>query len=350
MISSYGNRELFLFLGMRFLTNIILLSILVASLHAQGPPTAVKAESFTVKAATFEEKLQTVGTLRANESVTLVAETSRRLIKILSEEGAEVKKGQLLFQLDDAELQSELLEIDARLALALANKKRTEDLLPSKAISQLEADIAGAELRILEAQRQTKLVQIEKTKIVAPFDGRLGTRQVSEGAFLSPSMPLIDLQDVSQIKIDFSLPERYAGTIEDKQSFTFTVAGQGTVHEGVVTVIEPAIDSQTRSLRLRGVCAKPVGLLPGGFADVSIPLAAKATTLMVPTQAIVPSPRGHGVYLVVGGKAQFREVTIGTRTDAAVQILRGLAEGDVVATTNLNRIRPGVDVSLVTSP
>lgn len=338
------------YFGMRLLSNISFLFMGFAPLLAQGPPTAVKAESYTVKAVAFQEKLQTVGTLRANESVTLVAETSRRLTKILCEEGSVVKSGQALFQLDDAELQSELLEIEARLALALANKKRTEDLLPSKAISQLEADIAAAECRILEAQRQTKLVQIDKTKIVAPFAGRLGTRQVSEGAFLSPSMPLIDLQDVSQIKIDFSLPERYAAVIEEKQRFTFTVAGQSTVHEGTVTVIEPAIDPQTRSLRLRGICTQPAGLLPGGFADVSIPLATKATTLMVPTQAIVPSPRGHGVYLVVGGKAQFKEVTIGTRTDAAVQILRGLAEGDVVATTNLNRIRPGVDVSLVTSP
>jgi membrane fusion protein (multidrug efflux system) len=338
---------------MRIFSNIFLLFttlVVLSPMHAQGPPAAVKAESHTVKALPFAEKIQTVGTLRANESVTLVAESSRRLTKVVCVEGAQVKAGDLLFQLDDAELQTELLEIESRLSLALANKQRNEDLLPSKAISQLEADMTAAEWRVLDAQKQTKLVEISKTKIVAPFAGRLGTRKVSEGTFLTPAMPLIDLHDVAQIKIDFSLPERYASAIKVSQDFTFTIAGQGKVHAGTVTVIEPAIDPQTRSLLLRGICTEPEGLIPGGFADVSIPLSASATSLMVPTQAIVPSPRGHGVYLVTNGKAQFKEVTIGTRTNDQVQILRGLAEGDVIATTNLNRIRPGVDVSLVTTP
>ena len=322
----------------------------VFPLRSQTPASPVRAEFFTVKASAFEEKIETVGSLRANESVTLMAESPRRLVKILCEEGLSVKAGDLLFQLDDAELQTELQEIESRLVLALANKQRADGLLPSKAISQQEADVAAAEWRLLEAQKQTKLVQIAKTKIVAPFAGRLGVRKVSGGAMLSTSLPLIDLHDLSAIKIDFPLPERYAGMIREKQRFTFTVAGQGKVHEGIITVIEPAIDMQTRSLLFRGVCAEPKGLVPGGFADVSIPLTTNASNLLVPTQAIVPSPRGHGVYMVADGKAQFREVFIGIRTADQVQILRGLAEGDVVATTNLNRLRPGVPVSLITTP
>jgi len=336
-----------------FVRHFLSLGLLFASLamaHAQGPAAAVKAETFTVRSAPFAEKIQTVGTLRANESVTLVAESSNRLAKVLCVEGAQVEAGALLFQLDDAELQSELQEIESRLALALANKQRAEELLPSKAISQREADVASAEWRVLDAQKQTKLVQIARAKIVAPFAGKLGTRKVSEGAYLTPSLPLIDLQDLSRIKIDISLPERYAAVIKEKQKFSFTVAGQGQVREGEITVIEPVIDRQTRSLLVTGVCDKPEGLVPGGFADVTLPITAAASSLMVPTQAIVPSPRGHGVYLIIGGKAQFREVTIGTRTEQQVQILRGLAEGDVVATTNLNRIRPGVEISIVTTP
>lgn len=317
---------------------------------AQGPPAAVKAETFRVRSAPFDETIQTVGTLRANEAVTLVAESSNRLAKVLCAEGTQVEAGAVLFQLDDAELRSELQEIESRLALALANKQRAEELLPSKAISQLEADVASAEWRVLDAQKQTKLVQIARAKIVAPFAGKLGTRKVSEGAYLTPSLPLIDLQDLSRIKVDISLPERYVPVIKETQKFTFTVAGQGQVREGEITVIEPVIDPRTRSLFVTGVCTKPEGLVPGGFADVTIPIAAAASSLMVPTQAIVPSPRGHGVYLIIDGKAQFRDVTIGTRTEQQVQILRGLAEGDVVATTNLNRIRPGVEVSIVAAP
>lgn len=334
----------------RILSLMLFSSIVVSPAHAQAPVLAVKVEAFRAKAKVFEETIKSVGTMRANESVTLVAETSLRLTKICFTEGAEVKSGELLFQLDDAQLQSELKEIEARLALATANRRRAEELLPSKAVSQLDADFAAAEAQSCEAQRQTKLVQLSRTKIVAPFSGRLGTRKVSEGAFLTPAISLVELQDLSQIKIDFTLPERYALAIAEKQPFSFTVAGQGEVRHGEISVIEPAIDPQTRSLVIRGLCTKPQGLRPGGFVDVTLTLGGDQKSLVVPSQAIVPSPRGHGVYVIDSGKARFQDVTIGTRTEQSVQILRGLAEGDVIATTNLNRIRPGVGVSIVNQP
>jgi membrane fusion protein (multidrug efflux system) len=156
--------------------------------------------------------------------------------------------------------------------------------------------------------------------------------------------------DLSQIKIDFTLPERYAADVREGQSFSFTVAGQGKKREGKITVIEPAIDPQTRSLVLRGVCADADGLRPGSFADVTLTLTDAQPTLMVPSTAIIPSPRGHGVYVIDAGKAKFQEVIIGTRTENQVQILSGLTEGNRVATTNLNRIRPGVEVSIVSRP
>jgi membrane fusion protein, multidrug efflux system len=321
-----------------------------ATLRAQSPAPAVKVEVHTARSAPFAETLKTVGTLRANEAVTIVAESSLRLKEIAFAEGARVEAGALLFQLDDAELQSELREIEARLALALANKARAEELLPTKAVSQFDADLAAAEWQGLDAQKQTKLVQIARAKITAPFAGKLGTRKVSVGALLTPNLPLVDLQDLSKIKIDFTIPERYARSIREKQKFSFTVAGQGGARDGVITVIEPAIDAQTRSLRVSGVCDQPEGLWPGGFADVTLTLDQGAPSIMVPTQVIVPSPRGHGVYVIAEGKAKFQEVSIGTRTDEQVQILRGLNEGDVIATTNLNRIRPGVEVTIVKKP
>jgi membrane fusion protein (multidrug efflux system) len=132
--------------------------------------------------------------------------------------------------------------------------------------------------------------------------------------------------------------------VKSGQKFTFTMAGNGRAFEGVVTVLEPAIDAATRSLLVRGVCAEPQGLLPGGFAEVTLTLEGLANGFMVPSQAIVPSPRGQGVYVIADGKAKMQPVEIGIRTDDRVQILRGVNEGDVVATTNLMRIRPGLDV------
>jgi membrane fusion protein, multidrug efflux system len=311
--------------------------------HASAAP--LTAEIHTVQTAPFDYTLATVGTLRANESVTLVSELSRRLIKIYVKEGSEVAAGDLLFKLDDSELVAELAEIDARLKLASTNKKRVDKLLPSKAISQQEYDSSTTDLSILQAQRHTQAVVIEKTEIRAPFSGRVGVRQVSEGAFVSPTTPLITLQDVSRIKVDFPLPERYSNEVKPDQKFTFTVAGNGQVFSGQVTVLEPAIDSATRSLLVRGLCVTPQGLLPGGFAEVSLKLDHLAHGYMIPSQALVPSPRGQGVYVIADGKAKLQTVEIGLRTDDQVQILRGVKEGDSIAITNLLRLRPGLEVS-----
>lgn len=311
---------------------------------SKAPAAPLVSEVHIVKKAPFTQTLSTVGTLRANESVTLVSELSRRLVKIHVQEGSAVTTGDLLFKLDDSDLVAELGEIDARLTLAIANKQRVDRLLPSKAISQQEFDISTAELTVLGAQRVTQAVQVSKTEILAPFAGRVGVRQVSEGAFVSPSTPLITLQDVSHIKVDFPLPERYAAEVKAGQKFTFTVAGNGQKFEGEVTVLEPAIDAATRSLLVRGICREPKGLLPGGFAEVSLSLDGLTNGFMVPSQALVPSPRGQGVYLIVDGIAKIQQVEVGIRTDDQVQILRGVKEGDVMAVTNLLRILPGKEV------
>lgn len=325
---------------------IAILPLLAVKAPAQGRPQAgpLAAEVYRVQSGPVTRTLSTVGTLRANESVTLVPELSRRLVKIHVEEGSEVAAGDLLFKLDDSDLTAELGEIEARLKLAETNKKRVDNLLPSKAISQQEFDVSTAELSILEAQKATQAVQISKTEIRAPFAGRVGVRQVSEGAYVSPATPLVTLQDVSRIKVDFPLPERYSGEVKSGQKFTFTVAGNGQVFEGTVTVLEPAIEVATRSLLVRGLCAAPKGLRPGGFAEVTLTLDGTANGFLVPSQAIVPSSRGQGVYVIEDGKAKLKTVEIGMRTDERVQILRGLNEGDVVAITNLLRIRPGLEV------
>ncbi len=330
----------------RFCLHFALPFLTVGASAQTGPKDGpLMAEVYIVKSAPFAQTVSTVGTLRANESVTLVSELSRRLVKIQVKEGSEVAAGDVLFKLDDSDLVAQLGEIDARLRLADTNKKRVDHLLPSKAISQQEFDISTAELDILEAQRNTQAVQISKTEIRAPFGGRVGVRQVSEGAFVSPTAPLITLQDVSRIKVDFPLPERYADDVRSGQKFTFTVAGNGRIFEGMVTVLEPAIDATTRSLLVRGLCVDPKGLLPGGFAEVALTLDGLVNGFVVPSQAIVPSPRGQGLYLIEGGKAKFETVEIGIRTDDLVQILRGVKDGDVVVTTNLLRIRPGLEVT-----
>ncbi len=330
--------------------------LLATAVLAQGPKGKgkgdggpLRAELYQVKDVPFARTVSTVGTLRANEAVTLVPELSRLIGKIEVKEGSDVAKGDLLFKLDDSDLQAQMGEILVRLKLATANKERVADLLPRKAISRQEFDISISELAVLEAQKETQAVEISKTEIRAPFAGRVGVRQVSEGAYVSPATPLITLQDLSRIKVDFPLPERYSGDVHTGQKFTFSVAGNGRVFEGVVTVIEPAIDAVTRSLLVRGVCESPKGLLPGGFAEVSLTLDGESSGFLVPSQAIVPSQRGSGIYVIREGKADLVAVETGVRTEDQVQILKGLEKGDIVATTNLLRMRPGSEVTAVKS-
>jgi membrane fusion protein (multidrug efflux system) len=334
----------------RLIPTLLVFALLIAApaLRAQGPAGPVAAETFTVTATPMANSVSTVGTLRANESVDLVAELTKRLAKVEMEEGATVEKGQVLFLLDDTDLSAELAEIDARLKLAEANRDRTETLLPERAISRQEFDLALAEVEIFKAQKATKQVELEKTRIRAPFAGRIGIRQVSEGALLKPETVLVNLQDLSRIKVDFPLPERYSSEVHTGQKFRFTVAGNAKVFEGEIAVIEPAADPATRSLRIRGICSEPQGLLPGGFAEVTLQLDSVGNGFAVPSQAIVPSARGHGVYVLREGKAAFQDVEIGMRTDTQVQVLRGLKEGDQVLTTNILRLRPGVPVKPVT--
>ncbi|HEY1122332.1 MAG TPA: efflux RND transporter periplasmic adaptor subunit [Haloferula sp.] len=322
-------------------------SLLAQGAQGKGPAAPVAAEVFRVVETPMPNTVKTVGTLRANESVDIVPELTKRLAKIEVHEGAQVAKGDVLFVLDDSDIAAELAEIDARLKLAEANKSRTDSLLPQKAISQQAFDLATAEFDIFKAQKDTKQVELSKTKILAPFAGRTGIRHVSEGALVKPETVLMTLQDLSRIKVDFPLPERYAAEVKEGQKFTFTVAGNAKVFEGSVQVIEPVVLAATRSLQVRGICESPAGLVAGGFAEVSLQLDTVENGFAIPSQAVVPSAKGQGVFVMKDGKAEFRDIEIGIRTSGQVQVLRGLHEGDELITTNLLRLRPGVPVQAV---
>ncbi len=324
-----------------------LLPALISGLWAQGSAgrgTPVKAVLHEVRLEKVKQTVPAIGTLRANEAVDLVPEISRRVVKIPFEEGGKVAAGDLLFQLDDAEILAALAETKARAGLAKKNADRATRLVPGKAISTQEYELAKVELEILQAQVQAQEVELAKTRIKAPFAGRIGTRRVSAGAYVVPGTVLATLQDVSRIKVDFTLPERYASEVREGLDFTFRVAGNGREFNGKVDVVEPELDAATRSVRLRGICHETDGLFPGGFAEVRLALAGEVETITVPTQAIIPSPRGEAVFLIRNGKAQMQPVETGDRSPSSVRILKGLNPGDKVAVTNLLRIRPGMEV------
>jgi membrane fusion protein (multidrug efflux system) len=336
---------------------VLVLLVLVQRRGSEGaaePPrgggdAALVAEVYVVEPSTIQETVQAVGTLAANESVDVVAELSRRLVAVDVTEGTAVEKGQRLFKLDDADLRAELERLEARRRLAARTEQRQRALLEyeKKALSQQAYDQAVSELQAVEAEIAALRVTLARTEIRAPFAARVGLRRVSEGAWITPQTVMITLQDLSRIKVDFSLPERYAGDVALGQLFRFRVAGRGDVFEGRVIAVEPAIEASSRSLRVRGIADNPTGaLLPGASASVEVPMARTSQGILVPAEAVVPSVGGHSLYVIEDGRAAQREVQIGLRTQDAVEILRGVELGDQVLTTNLLRVRPGARVEV----
>jgi membrane fusion protein (multidrug efflux system) len=319
--------------------------------RAAAKPTVaeevLRADAYVVEPAPVRDTVRTIGTLVANESVNVTAELSRRLVGVHVSEGGAVEAGALLFKLDDADLRAQLAELEVRHRLAARTADRQRALLAydKKALSQQAFDQAEAELQTVQAQIAALRVTLAKTEIRAPFRARVGLRRVSEGAWITPETPLITLQDTSRIKIDFTLPERYAGTVAVGDAVVFEVAGRSERFEAEIVAIEPAIDAPTRSLLVRAISQNPDGvLLPGAFASVEVPIEKSGAGILVPAHAIVPSATGHAVYVLRDGRAELREVEMGLRTREAVQIRRGLAVGDTVLTSNLLRLRPGVRV------
>lgn len=313
---------------------------------AGASAAAIPVDTITVRPEPFEVGVQATGTLLARESVELVSELNRRLIKVRAEEGSQVKKGQVLFELDAADLNAQLGQLEVQSRLAKVTLERNQRLSSEGLSTQQELDTAQANLDAAEAQRRVLAVTLSKTVIRAPFSGKLGLRRVSEGAWVSPSTVLATLQDTSTLKLDFTLPERYAGLVAADGEFAFKIAGRAETFKGKVMAQEPLIDKATRSILVRGVVEEQPALMPGAFATVEVPLRTEQA-LLVPAIAVVPDVDGRRVFVADDGVARAVPVEVGARTADRVQILSGLKPGDSVVTSNLLRVRSGAKLKLL---
>lgn len=312
------------------------------------PAAALPAEGFRVTGTQIVQHIQSVGTLLARESVTIVSETDRRLVTIACEEGATVARGDLLFKLDDSELQADLTRLGIRQRNLGDTAKRQQELFTANTSSRQELDRAQADFDLVTSEIARLRIDIAKTEIRAPFAGVIGLRRVSEGAFVGKNTPLTTLQDLGALRVDFTLPERYADEVRAGLPFTFTVASSARRFEGQITAIEPQIDAATRSLVVRGLVPNPDRrLTPGSFANIELALAPTDDGILIPSAALVPSLKGQSVWLVLNGKATLRDVATGLRTEDNVQIIEGLRPGDTVLVSNLLRLRPGAAVQVL---
>ena len=319
-----------------------------APASATAPTAALPAEGLRVAGTQIVQHLNSVGTLLARESVTIVSESDRRLVKVACTEGASVAQGDLLFQLDDSELQAELQRLEIRRRNLADTAQRQRELFTANTTSRQEFDRAQADLDGVGAEIARLQIDIAKTAIRAPFAGVVGLRRESEGAFVTKNTPLTTLQDLSARRVDFTLPERYADDVKPGLPFSFSVASSAQRFEGRITAIEPQIDATTRSLVVRGLVPNPERrLIPGAFANIELSLAPTDDGILIPTSALVASIRGQSVWLAIDGKAVLREVKTGLRTEDDVQIVSGLKPGDIVLLSNLLRLRPGAAVQVL---
>jgi membrane fusion protein (multidrug efflux system) len=307
----------------------------------------VAVPAIIVRQQPFDQSITIPGSVLANEQVQLKAEATGRIVSLALREGASVKKGALLVKINDADLQAQLEKAHAALKLAQDREKRQKSLADKNLISQEEYDLSVKELTVGTADVDLYKALIEKTEIRAPFDGRVGLRLVSEGAFLSIGAPVADFVKTSPVKVEFSVPERYASAIQTGTPLTFTIQGSSRVHTAAVYARQPGIDEATRTLRVRALCTEEAGdLLPGAFAEVKLPIKRETNALMVPTPAIVPDAQGQNVFLIKNNKAVKRQVRTGDRTSAFVEITSGLSAGDTVITGGVLMVRPGAPVKI----
>lgn len=307
-------------------------------------PLAVNA--LIVKPSKLENEVSLNGTLLANEQVELKAEAQGKIVVLNMVEGATVKKGALLAKLNDADLQATLKRQQAQEAQLSNEEKRKKALLAANGISQQEYEQAKTSLDAIRADIQMTHAQIAKTEIRAPFDGTVGLRKVSVGAFVNQSSTLANLIQTHPLKVEFNMPERYSMSIQKGQNVSFSVQGDDLDYNAKVYAIEPEIDPLSRTVKVRGFASNIKNkLLPGSYIKVNIPLQG-GVALLVPAETIVPQLGSQNLYVVKGGKAMLTEVKTGYRTGTQVEIIKGITQGDTVVTTGLMMLKSEMPVKV----
>lgn len=329
----------------------VLVLVFSSQLLVKAQAATVRVTVVPIESQRLGHDVQAVGTLTARDSVILRAEVAGRITGLGFVEGQAVKQGQLLVQLDDSMAKAQLQQARANLQLAASQHKRAQQLSKQGFISAQAQDESGSRYAVQQAELALAQVQLDKTAIRAPFDGIAGLKTISVGDYVSPGSELLNVEAVNSLSVDFSIPEQNIAGLELGMPVSLRFdAFSGQVRTGQLTAISPAVDAAARTIRLRALVDNQDGTLrPGLFARVTLQLGAEQA-LMVPETALAPASQQQFIYIVNDGKVSRREVTIGVRRDAWVQV-RGdnLRAGDAVVVSGLQKISDGspVDVQQV---
>lgn len=314
-----------------------------------GGQQILLASGYVLVPTQMFELVKSTASLLPDEEVELSFETSGKVVGIFFEEGSRVKKGDLLAKINDKPLQAQLLKLQAQRKLAEEKEFRQRQLLDKDAISRESYDQISTELQSLQADILLIEARIDETELRAPFDGTVGLRLLSEGAYATTQTKVVRLVKVKPIKIEFSIPERYAGEVTPGFPITFAIDGVLKNFDAKVYAVDPKINLDTRTIVVRALYPNSnEELKPGRFASVYLRLSKIDEAISIPTEALIPEMDGEKVFIYRNGKAEQSKVTTGLRTESNIQITSGLQFGDTLLTTAILQLRQGIPVKLDT--
>jgi len=332
----------------------ILLFFVSASFWAfaqQKPTPALPVKAVPAKLARAVLETGAIGSLRADEAIVIRPEIAGRIGRIAFDEGQTVKKGALLATLDAAETRALVASSRAQAGLDKQRLERAADLQKKGFISQQALDEMQSNYARSAAKLREDEAKLAKSEIRAPFSGVAGLRQVSEGAFVAAGTDIARLEKIDQLKLDFRIPETYFAQLKPGLAVSVAVdAFPQAAFPGKIYAIEPAVDEQTRTILTRARVANPeLRLRPGMFARVQLTLGVRENAVWIPAEASVPRGQDSYVFRVVDGKAELVQVQTGTRKVGEVEIMKGVAAGDMIVTEGTQRLVPGMQVSIIPS-
>lgn len=308
---------------------------------------ALNVNAVVIKQQTLSEDYDTKSRLIPDEEVDLSFQTTGLITNIYFTEGTQVQKGQLLAKVNDAPLQAQLKRLQAQLQLAEDRVFRQSALLEKDAVSKEAYEQVKTDLAMLHADMQLVQANINLTELRAPFDGIIGLRQVSEGAYASPNITIATLTKISPLKIEFSISERYANHIKAGTKVNFQIENNLNTFGATVYAVDSKVDPLTNTFNVRALYPNSNGhIKPGRTANLTVRMWETDEAIAIPTEAIVPEMGIDKVFLYKSGKAQPVNIIKGLRNDALVQVLEGLQVGDTLITSGTLQLRTGLDVTL----
>jgi len=309
-----------------------------------GQPTIV--DVIVAVPHSIENKIEANGSVVANEYVELHPEISGRIVYLNVPEGAHVAKGTVIARINDADLQATLEKSKVQLDLYKKTEERERKLLDINGINEADYDIAVNNVNSTKADIDYTQAQLDKTIIRAPFDGVVGLRQVSPGAYITPANIIATVQQLDKIKVDFTVPEQYTSVIKKGGLVDIQIDAVSNTHrKGLIVATEPQINLSSRNLKVRALLQEGQGH-PGAFVKVFVDAGVDKKAIMVPTNCIIPEDRNNQVIIVKEGKAQLVNVTTGIREANNIEITRGLKPGDTVVVTGVLFARPKSPVTI----